>query len=278
VASLVAECDAVVHLAAESHVDRSIMDARPFVESNILGTQILLEAVRKSKRRMVHVSTDEVYGSLPLDTPHVRFTESSPLAPNSPYSASKAASDLLVRAGYHTFGLDVVITRCSNNFGPYQFPEKVIPLFVTNLIENRKVPLYGTGRNVRDWIHVDDHCDALLVVLEKGRSGKAYNIGGDNEKTNLDLTHAILDVMGQDASMIEHVEDRPGHDLRYAIDATMIDSELGWRPTRSKWPAALEDTVRWYTKHTQWWRRVKSGEYRKYYQKQYGGTNGFKKR
>ena len=269
--NLVAECDAVAHLAAESHVDRSIIDARPFVDTNVLGTQTVLDAMRKrGKGRMIHVSTDEVYGSLPLEPANERFTESTPLAPNSPYSASKAASDMLVRSYHHTYGMDLVTTRCSNNFGPYQFPEKVIPLFVTNLIEGKKVPLYGDGRNVRDWIHVDDHCEALLVVLERGRSGDVYNIGGDNERSNVEMTHAILEVMGKGHDMIERVKDRPGHDLRYAIDASKMANELGWKPTRSAWPAALEATVRWYADNRIWWQNVKSGEYRKYYEKQYG--------
>ena len=269
VTKLMTRCDAVVHLAAESHVDRSIIDSRPFVESNVLGTQTLLEALRKAPgQRFIHVSTDEVYGSLSLDAPQQKFTESTPLEPSSPYSASKAAGDLLVRSYHHTFGLDVAICRCSNNFGPYQFPEKVIPLFVTNLLEGRKVPLYGNGRNVRDWIHVDDHCDALLTVLENGRSGQTYNIGGNNERSNLELTDAILKVMGQDRSMIEHVPDRLGHDQRYAVDATKIARELGWRPRRSAWPAALEATVRWYIDHRQWWQRIKSSAYRKYHPRQ----------
>jgi dTDP-glucose 4,6-dehydratase len=274
VARLIDECDAVVHFAAESHVDRSIMDSRPFIDANVVGTQVLLDAVRRSKaagkdRRMVHVSTDEVYGSLPLDRPDLKFTEETPLQANSPYAASKAAADLLARAYHHTFGLDVLTTRCSNNFGPYQFPEKVIPLFVTNLIEGQPVPLYGDGKNVRDWLHVDDHCEAILAVLERGRSGEVYNIGGNNERSNLELTHMILKIMGKGPEMIRHVPDRPGHDRRYAIDASKIERELGWRPTRSAWPAALEATVRWYVEHPQWWRRVKSGEYREYYAKQY---------
>ena len=274
VARLIDECDAVVHFAAESHVDRSIMDSRPFVDANVVGTQVLLDAVRRSKaagkdRRMVYVSTDEVYGSLPLDRPDLKFTEETPLQANSPYAASKAAADLLARAYHHTFGLDVLTTRCSNNFGPYQFPEKVIPLFVTNLIEGQPVPLYGDGKNVRDWLHVDDHCEAILAVLERGRSGEVYNIGGNNERSNLELTHMILKIMGKGPEMIRHVPDRPGHDRRYAIDASKIERELGWRPTRSAWPAALEATVRWYVEHPQWWRRVKSGEYREYYAKQY---------
>ncbi len=272
---LVAECDAVVHFAAESHVDRSIMDSRPFITTNVMGTQVLLDAVRRLKaegkdRRFVHVSTDEVYGSLPLERVDLKFTEETPLQANSPYAASKAASDLLVRAYHHTFGLDVLTTRCSNNFGPYQFPEKVIPLFVTNLIDGEKVPLYGDGKNVRDWLHVDDHCEAILAVLEKGRSGEVYNIGGNNERSNLELTHMILRIMGKGEEMIRPVPDRPGHDRRYAIDASKIERELGWRPTRSAWPEALEKTVRWYVENPSWWRRVRSGEYREYYAKQYG--------
>ena len=263
---LAGRCDALVHFAAESHVDRSIVDARPFVQTNVLGTQSLLDvwtatAVRLpagSPRRFVHISTDEVYGSLPLDRPDLKFTEQSPIKPSSPYAASKAASDLLVAACHHTHGLDAVITRCSNNFGPYQYPEKVIPLFVTNLLEGRKVPLYGDGLNQRDWLHVEDHCQAILAVLEQGTAGDMYNIGGDNEQSNRDLTGAILRIMGQDESMIQPVADRFGHDRRYAIDATKIKRELGWEPTRSAWPEALESTVRWYTDQAGWWRPLKN--------------------
>ena len=276
VESILDACGDVIHFAAESHVDRSILDSKPFIESNVLGTQTLLDTVRKTGRfsgdggRFVHVSTDEVYGSLPLDRPDLLFTEDTPIATNSPYSASKAGSDLLVRAYHHTFGLDAMITRCSNNFGPYQFPEKVIPLFVTNLIEGKKVPLYGDGKNVRDWLHVQDHCEAVLTVLERGHTGEVYNIGGNNERSNLELTHAILEIMGKGQEMIQPVADRLGHDRRYAIDATKIKQQLGWEPTRSAWPAALEKTVSWYVDHPQWWQRVKSGEYRNYYQQQYG--------
>ncbi len=271
---LVAECDAVVHMAAESHVDRSILDARPFVTTNVLGTQTVIDAIRRSpeaaSKRLVHVSTDEVFGDLPLDRPEVKFHEDTPYDPSSPYSASKAGSDMLVRAAMHTFKLNACITNCSNNHGPYQFPEKVIPLFVTNLIEGKKVPLYGDGRNVRDWLHVEDHCEAVLTVLEKGKAGETYCIGGNNERSNLELTHAILALMGKDHSWIEPVKDRLGHDRRYAIDATKIKDELGWQPTRSAWPAALEHTVKWYVDHPQWWKRVKSGAYRTYYESQYG--------
>ncbi len=273
------ECDVVLHLAAESHVDRSILDSRPFVETNVLGTQNLLDAWRHAKgdsktARFVHVSTDEVYGSLPLENPELKFTEETPIQANSPYSASKAASDLIAHAYHHTFGMDICITRCSHNFGPYHFPEKVIPLFVTNLIENKKVPLYGDGKNVRDWLYVDDHAEAILTVLDKGTAGEVYNIGGNNERSNLDLTHSILKAMGKGPEMIQPVADRLGHDRRYAIDARKIERELGWRPTRSAWPKALEATARWYVEHEEWWRRVKSGAYREYYQKQYGATGG----
>ena len=271
--SLMERCDAVAHLAAESHVDRSIIDSRPFIDSNVLGTQVLLDSARRAGgRRFLHVSTDEVYGDLPIDEPDQLFTEETPIAPSSPYSASKAASDLLVRAARHTFGADVVTTRCSNNFGPYQFPEKVIPLFVTNLIRGEPVPLYGDGRNVRDWLHVDDHAEALVAVLERGEAGEVYNIGGNNERSNLELTHAILDIMGAGEEMIRRVPDRLGHDRRYAIDASKIKRELGWTPSRSAWPGALEQTVAWYRDHPAWWERVRSGAYREYYEKQYGAA------
>lgn len=268
---LVQCCDSVVHFAAESHVDRSILDSRPFIEANVLGTQTLLDALCKTEgRRFIYVGTDEVYGSLRLDQPDQKFTEKTPIATNSPYSASKAGGDLLTHAYHHTFGLNAVITRCSNNFGPFQFPEKIIPLFVTNLIEDKKVPLYGDGKNVRDWLHVVDHCEAVLTVLEKGKAGEVYNIGGNNERSNLDLTHTILKIMGKDEAMIDRVSDRPGHDRRYAIDASKIKDDLGWKPTRSGWPFALEETVQWYVDHSTWCQHVKSGEYRNYYQKQYG--------
>jgi len=281
VARLVDECDAVVHMAAESHVDRSILDSRPFVVSNVLGTQSVLDACRKAKSggwlksgRFVYVSTDEVYGSLPLDRPELLFTEETSLQTNSPYSASKAGGDMLARAYHHTFHMDVVTTRCSNNFGPYQFPEKVIPLFVTNLIEGKQVPLYGDGKNVRDWLHVDDHCEAVLTVLEKGKAGEVYNVGGNNERSNVDLTHTILRLMGKGPEMIRPVADRPGHDRRYAIDASKIKRELGWQPTRSDWPTALQQTIDWYVNNPTWWQRVKSGAYREYYAKQYEAVRG----
>jgi dTDP-glucose 4,6-dehydratase len=272
---LVEQADAVVHMAAESHVDRSIIDSRPFVISNTLGTQTVLDACRRAKGgkwpgRLAYVSTDEVYGSLPLDRPDLHFTEETALAPNSPYAASKAAADLLVRAYFRTFKMNVVTTRCSNNFGPYQFPEKVIPLFVTNLIEGVPVPLYGDGLNVRDWLHVDDHCEAILTVLDKGREGEVYNIGGDNERSNLELTHTILKLMGKGQEMIRYVPDRLGHDRRYAVSTRKITEELGWRATRSAWPGALEETINWYSNNREWWEHVKSGAYREYYARQYG--------
>ncbi len=272
---LMGRADAVVHMAAESHVDRSIIDARPFVQTNVLGTQTLLDALRKADpdntKTFVHVSTDEVFGDLPLDRPDLKFSEDTPYAPSSPYSSSKAGSDLIALAYHHTFGMDVRVTNCSNNFGPYQFPEKVIPLFVTNLIEGKKVPLYGDGRNVRDWLHVEDHNEAVMAVLERGKAGERYCIGGDNERSNLELTHSILEIMGKSHDMIEPVKDRLGHDRRYAIDATKLKNELGWRPTRSAWPGALEETVKWYRDHEDWWRNVKSGAYREYYATQYAG-------
>lgn len=276
-AELMKKVDAVVHMAAESHVDRSIIDARPFVETNVLGTQTLLDALRKcdpgnpGAKPFIHVSTDEVFGDLPLEDKDLKFHEGTPFAPSSPYSSSKAGSDLVAMAYHHTFGMDVRITNCSNNFGAYQFPEKVIPLFVTNLIEGKKVPLYGDGKNVRDWLHVEDHNEAVLTVLEKGKAGERYCIGGNNERSNLELTHSILEVMGKGNDMIEPVKDRLGHDRRYAIDPRKIRDELGWSPSRSAWPEALEATVKWYVDHEKWWRNVKSGAYREYYAKQYGG-------
>ena len=254
-------CDSVVHFAAESHVDRSIADASPFVSTNVLGTQVLLDACRElgTIQRFVHIGTDEVYGELPLDRPDLKFTERTPLRPNSPYSASKAAADLLALSYHTTFGLPVVVTRCSNNFGPYQYPEKVIPLFVTNLIDGQKVPLYGDGLNVRDWLHVIDHCEAVLAVLERGELGEVYNIGGNNEQSNINLTHTILDLLGCGKEMIQPVEDRLGHDRRYAIDSSKIQSELGWRPTRSAWPEALAQTIDWYKSNESWWRPLKQG-------------------
>lgn len=253
-------CDAVVHLAAESHVDRSIDDCGPFISTNVLGTQTLLDACRavSGMERIINVGTDEVYGSLPLDQPQLKFTEDSPLRPNSPYAASKAAADLLSVAYCTTYEMPIIVTRCSNNFGPYQHPEKVIPLFVTNLFDGRKLPLYGDGMNVRDWIHVADHCEALLRILEGGRVGEVYNIGGDNERSNLELTHMILTLLDNGEEMIEWVSDRPGHDRRYAIDSSKTRQEFGWEPAGSAWPEALANTVDWYRAHENWWRALKS--------------------
>ena len=259
--------DAVVNFAAESHVDRSILGAQDFVRTNVVGVQVLLDLARQHDlRRFVQVSTDEVYGSL---GPKGKFTEQTPLAPNSPYSASKAAADLLIQAYHQTFGLPTLITRCSNNYGPCQFPEKLIPLFVTNLLDSRKVPLYGDGLNVRDWIHVQDHCEAILAVLERGAPGRVYNIGGERELPNLEIARAILKHLNRDESCIEYVKDRPGHDRRYAMDITRIATELGWRP-RMDFEHGLAETVNWYVANESWWRRIKTGEYLTYYEKQYG--------
>ena len=262
----------VVHFAAESHVDRSILSSGPFVQTNVAGTQVLLDVAKaKGVQRFLQVSTDEVYGTLPEDRPDVRFTEETPLQPNSPYSASKAAADCLARAYYHTFRLPVLITRCSNNYGPYQFPEKLIPLFVTNLIEGKKVPLYGDGLNVRDWLHVEDHCQAVWTVLNKGSIGDVYNIGGNNELTNRKITETVLREMGKSWDQwVQYVTDRPGHDRRYAIDASKIKGELGWQP-RHRFEQAIKSTIEWYRSHETWWRSIKSGEYLKYYEQQYGG-------
>jgi dTDP-glucose 4,6-dehydratase len=257
----------VVHFAAESHVDRSIHDSGPFVRTNVLGTQVLLDAARSAEvKTFVHISTDEVYGSL---GPTGFFTEETPLAPNSPYAASKAAADLLVRSYAHTFGFPAVITRCSNNYGPYQFPEKLIPLFVSNLLRDEPVPVYGDGLQVRDWVHVRDHCAAVHRVWQAGRPGTVYNVGGRCEKTNLELTHALLDLLGKPRSLIRPVKDRPGHDRRYAIDCSRIERELSWRPT-VPFERGLRETVEWYRRNAEWVENVRSGEYRKYYERQYG--------
>jgi dTDP-glucose 4,6-dehydratase len=262
----------VVHFAAESHVDRSILSSGPFIQTNVVGTQILLDVAKaKNINRFLQVSTDEVYGTLPEDKPEEKFTEQTPLAPNSPYSASKAAADCLVRSYFHTFHMPVLITRCSNNYGPYQFPEKLIPLFVTNLTEGKKVPLYGDGLNVRDWLYVEDHCDAIWTVLNKGTPGEIYNIGGNNELNNRTITETILREMGKDWDQnVQYVKDRPGHDRRYAIDASKIKRELGWEP-RHRFAQAIRQTIDWYKTHESWWRAIKSGEYLKYYEMQYAG-------
>jgi dTDP-glucose 4,6-dehydratase len=259
--------DSVIHFAAESHVDRSIQDSGPFVRTNVVGTQILLDAARSvGVRRFVQVSTDEVYGSL---GPSGAFREDTPLAPNSPYAASKAAADLLVRSYVHTFGMPALITRCSNNYGPYQFPEKLIPLFISNLLRDEPVPVYGDGQNVRDWIHVRDHCSGIYAVWRSGRDGEIYNIGGRSERTNLQLTHALLDALGKPSSLIRFVPDRPGHDRRYAIDCDKIERGLGWRPSIS-FEDGLRETIAWYREHPEWIAAIRTGEYMKYYQRQYG--------
>jgi len=258
---------AIINFAAESHVDRSIHDSAPFVRTNVMGTQVLLDAAREfSVSRYLQVSTDEVYGSL---GPNGYFTEETPLAPNSPYSASKAAADLLVRSYVHTFDFPAVITRCSNNYGPYQFPEKMLPLFITNRLRDEAVPVYGDGLNVRDWIHVRDHCAALERVWRAGRIGEVYNIGGHCEKTNLELTHILLDLMGKPPSLLRYVKDRPGHDRRYAIDCSKIKRELDWKP-RVSFDQGLRETIQWYRDHADWVANIRTGEYLKYYQKQYG--------
>jgi dTDP-glucose 4,6-dehydratase len=267
VAEAIQGAHSVVHFAAESHVDRSILDSGPFVRTNVLGTQILLDAARKADvQRYVQVSTDEVYGSL---GPTGYFTEETPLAPNSPYSASKAAADLLVRGYVHTFNMPALITRCSNNYGPYQFPEKLIPLFISNLSRDEQVPVYGDGQNVRDWIHVRDHCAGVYRAWRDGRVGEVYNFGGRCEKTNLELTHALLRALGKPASLIRYVKDRPGHDRRYAIDCSKAERELGWRPTVA-FEQGLQSTVEWYLSHQDWVAGIRTGEYLKYYARQYG--------
>ena len=259
--------DAIVHFAAESHVDRSITDASPFITTNVLGTQVLLDCARQAGiPRMVHVSTDEVYGTL---GPEGRFREDTPLAPNSPYSASKASSDLLVRAAHETFGQNVVITRCSNNYGPYQFPEKLIPLMTGRARRGEPLPVYGSGTNVRDWIHVEDHCRGVLLALENGRPGGVYNFGGDAERANLDVVRTILRLTGRDESLIRFVKDRPGHDLRYAMDHSLASRELGFSPLKN-FEAGLEETVRWYESHDEWVRQVESGAYRDFEKIWYG--------
>ena len=267
VGPLMKEVDAVVHMAAETHVDRSIMGPAEFIETNIMGTLVLLEAAREAGvSRFLQISTDEVYGSL---GPRGKFTEDTPLAPNSPYSASKASADMLVRSFFVTYGFPTLITRCSNNYGPYQFPEKLIPLFIANALEGRELPIYGDGLQIRDWIHVKDHCGALLKVLKDGEPGEVYNIGGGNEITNLELTGAILNILGKPESLIKHVKDRPGHDRRYAIDIAKINLDLGWEPS-VPFKEGVEATVEWYLDNDKWLAEVRSGEYRDYYERWYG--------
>ena len=268
------EFDAIINFAAESHVDRSILDAYPFLQTNVIGTQSLLEATKKRNCRMLHVSTDEVYGSIKQGL----FTEESPISPNSPYAASKASSDLLVRAYHETFGMDLIVTRCSNNYGPYQFPEKLIPLVISHALQGKPIPVYGDGQNVRDWIHVFDHCKAIEQVFHTAKAGEVYNIGGRNEQKNIDIINSLLTTIaektGRDRdglfSLITFVTDRPGHDRRYAIDPAKIEKDIGWRP-ETGFKQGLSGTVDWYLANRPWWNRIISGEYREYYKNQYGG-------
>jgi dTDP-glucose 4,6-dehydratase len=268
-AALDEDTDVIVNFAAESHVDRSIADAAEFLRTNIIGTQILLDAARaRGAKRFIQVSTDEVMGSLP-ENEAAFFTEDSPFAPNSPYAASKAAAEHLVRAARHTFGLDTVVTRCGNNYGPRQFPEKFLPLAISNALDEEPIPLYGDGRNVRDWIYVDDHCRAILLALEQGKPGAVYNVGARNERRNIDVVQSLLDTLGKPRSLIRFVKDRPGHDRRYAIDPSLIESELGWRP-RETWETGLQKTILWYRDNARWLERTRSGAYQDYYREQYG--------
>jgi dTDP-glucose 4,6-dehydratase len=264
------DIDTVVNFAAESHVDRSITEPDLFVKSNVLGTQTLLDVAKsKNINKYLQISTDEVYGSLGADG---YFTETTPLAPNSPYSSSKASADLMVRAYYETFGMNVNITRCSNNYGPYHFPEKLIPLVVTNALEGKELPVYGDGKNIRDWLYVEDHCAAIDLVLHKGKPGEVYNVGGHNEKCNIDIVELIVDTLGKSRDLIKHVSDRLGHDRRYAIDPTKIETQLGWKP-QFNFDSGIKETIQWYLDHEDWWRKIKSGEYMDYYKKQYGAKS-----
>ena len=267
--------DCVINFAAESHVDRSISNPNVFVETNILGTAKLLTAAKKhwtekeyKLKRFLQISTDEVYGTLPEDRPEVKFTESTPVQPHSPYSASKASADLMVQAYFDTFKFPTLITRCSNNYGPYQFPEKLIPLMINNAKNNKELPVYGDGKNIRDWLYVDDHCDAVLTVLEKGQIGEVYNIGGNNEIKNIEIVKQILNYMNKPESMIKYVTDRLGHDRRYAIDASKIKNELGWEP-KFNFNEQIKMTVDWYLNNSEWLEHVISGEYQKYYEQNY---------
>ncbi len=262
--------DVVVNFAAESHVDRAVLDPSVFIRTNVLGTQVLLDAARTfGVKRFHQVSTDEVYGDLPLDRPDLFFTETSPLHTSSPYSAAKAGADLLVLAYHRTFGLPVTISRCSNNYGPYQFPEKLIPLMVLRALKDEKLPVYGTGENVRDWLYVDDHCAAIDLILQKGTPGEVYNIGGHNEYTNLHVVKTILQELGKPESLISFVSDRPGHDRRYAIDPAKITRELGFTPSET-FAHGIRKTIRWYVEHPDWWQHILSEEYRHYIEVMYG--------
>ncbi|AJE52201.1 dTDP-glucose 4,6-dehydratase [Paenibacillus polymyxa] len=263
--------DVVVNFAAESHVDRSILEPEMFVKTNVLGTQVLLDAAKKyNVTKFVQISTDEVYGSLGETG---LFTEETPLQPNSPYSASKAGSDLLVRAYHETFGLPVNITRCSNNYGPYQFPEKLIPLMISRALSDQQLPVYGDGLNIRDWLYVEDHCSAIDLVIHQGKLGEVYNIGGNNERTNVHIVKTVLEELGKPESLISYVQDRPGHDRRYGIDPSKTMNELGWKPKHS-FETGIKETIRWYLDNEEWWTRIQSGEYQQYYAKQYGSRLG----
>lgn len=262
--------DIVVNFAAESHVDRSIEEPEVFLRTNIMGTQVLMDACRKyGVKRFHQVGTDEVYGDLPLDRPDLFFTEDMPLTASSPYSASKAAADLLVMAYHRTYGMPVTISRCSNNYGPYQFPEKLIPLMIANALADKPLPVYGTGENVRDWLYVEDHCRAIDMIIHDGKVGEVYNIGGHNEKTNLDVVKTILKHIGKPESLITFVGDRKGHDLRYAINPEKISNELGWLPD-TKFDDGIKKTIDWYLENETWWKNIISGEYQQYYEKMYG--------
>lgn len=262
--------DMVVNFAAESHVDRSIEDPGIFLRTNILGTQTMMDACRQYGVRRYHqVSTDEVYGDLPLDRPDLFFTETTPIHTSSPYSASKASADLLVLAYHRTFGLPVTISRCSNNYGPYHFPEKLIPLMIANALADKPLPVYGEGLNVRDWLYVEDHCKAIDLILHKGRVGEVYNVGGHNEMRNIDIVKLICHALGKPESLITYVADRKGHDMRYAIDPTKIHTELGWLP-ETKFEDGIQKTIRWYLDNRSWWQDIISGEYQNYYRKMYG--------
>ena len=263
--------DIVVNFAAESHVDRSITDPGIFLQTNIIGTGVLLDACRIYGIQRYHqVSTDEVYGDLPLDRPDLFFTETTPLHTSSPYSASKASADLLVLAYHRTFKIPVTISRCSNNYGPYHFPEKLIPLMIANCLNDKPLPVYGKGENVRDWLYVEDHCRAIDMIIHNGRVGEVYNIGGHNERTNLQVVETIIDALGKSRDLIQYVTDRPGHDMRYAIDPTKIHDELGWEPT-TKFDDGIKKTIDWYLNNKPWWEKIISGEYQNYYEKMYAG-------
>ncbi len=262
--------DVVINFAAETHVDRSIKDPGVFVRSNVLGTTVLLDACNKYGIRRYHqVSTDEVYGDLPLDRPDLFFTEETPLHTSSPYSSSKASADLFVLAYYRTFGLPVSVSRCSNNYGPYQFPEKLIPLMISRALANEKLPVYGEGLNVRDWLHVYDHCTAIDLIVRKGREGEVYNVGGHNERTNMEVVKTILRALDKPESLIEHVTDRKGHDRRYAIDPRKLETELGWKPVYN-FDTGIPGTIQWYLDNRSWWENIISGEYQNYFEKMYG--------